>query len=153
MSNASEINIDRSLQSTAKRLRAELDREKDVTAEAIRALEEERAVYAEMRKSAKFARTLLTVMHTDKTRIGELEIAEIVKQHRDAFDGFLKGDAGRELAERMKGLEKLCDRAEKIMSFHAMRCPLNPTGNFSGSEEHLSEYRAVIQEIKQALEV
>jgi hypothetical protein len=46
---------------------------------------------------------------------------------------------------------ELLKRATNIMSFHAGRCPLHPNTNYSGSEEHLSEYRNVVRDIDAAL--
>jgi len=40
---------------------------------------------------------------------------------------------------------KILKKAQNIMEFHAMRCPLNIPTNFSGSEEHLAEYRKIYQ--------
>ncbi len=54
--------------------------------------------------------------------------------------------------ERIKELEELLERARSIMVFHDARCPMQPTNNFSGSEEHCAEYRAVITAIKKVLE-
>jgi hypothetical protein len=40
----------------------------------------------------------------------------------------------------------MLERAVKIMGFHTGRCPMNIMRNFSGMEEHLAEYRAVMRE-------
>lgn len=47
--------------------------------------------------------------------------------------------------------EALLRRAMDIMRFHCLRCPLDPMNNYSGCEEHLAEYRQVIEDIKTRL--
>ena len=53
------------------------------------------------------------------------------------------------LIEEVERLRNLNDRAHRIMSFHSGRCPLIPLSNFSGSEEHLAEYRDVMRVFEQ----
>ena len=53
---------------------------------------------------------------------------------------------------RLKNAERLLRRAVDIMHFHAGRCSIGVYENYSGSEEHLVEYRDVIKEIKEYLE-
>lgn len=52
---------------------------------------------------------------------------------------------------RLFELAYLAERAQHIMSFHTLRCPMNIMKNFSGSEEHLAEYRMVMKEIKEKI--
>jgi hypothetical protein len=53
--------------------------------------------------------------------------------------------------EKLIQIHGLLERAKYIMNFHALRCPLHPFKNFSGMEEHLSEYRHVIKDIETLL--
>lgn len=46
---------------------------------------------------------------------------------------------------------ELLERVRNIMAFHAGRCPLSPLSNYSGTEEHCTEYRATLEDVKQAL--
>ena len=53
-------------------------------------------------------------------------------------------------AENAK-LRDLLKKAAYIMWFHTQRCPMDIMHNFSGSDEHLAEYRGVMKAL-QALE-
>lgn len=46
---------------------------------------------------------------------------------------------------------ELLERVRNIMAFHSSRCDMHPLSNGSGLEEHCSEYRAVFDNVKQAL--
>lgn len=49
-------------------------------------------------------------------------------------------------------LRTMLERAVSIMGFHTGRCPMNIMDNYSGMEEHLAEYRAVMKEGKALLD-
>jgi hypothetical protein len=128
MSNASDaIIIDETLRSTVRRLRAELDREKVVTAEAIRALEQERAACAGYRQALE---PVVNACEKFKPSPGLEDIwefyplliwAEILKI-REAY----ANPAGRELAERVKG------RDEKLKAY--LKSKLSDPNNYDSYE-------------------
>lgn len=53
----------------------------------------------------------------------------------------------QELQAQISLLREALMRAHAIMSWHAARCPMNIPNNYSGSEEHLAEYRKVYQKL------
>ena len=69
----------------------------------------------------------------------EVELKSIVLADLDSRMG--------QMAEKLEKLELVATRALRIMDFHAHRCPIRPYTNFSGMEEHLVEYRAVMADI------
>ncbi len=46
---------------------------------------------------------------------------------------------------------KLLAQARNILALHASRCPLHPFTNYSGCEDHLGEYRRVMEDISKRL--
>lgn len=95
-----------------------------------------------MEKGILIAEKILMTVTNDKFENGELKGAKVASE---AFESVKK------LRINTEKSTQLLKRAMDIMDFHSARCPLNPKTNFSGSEEHLSEYRKVMDEIKNFL--
>ena len=55
------------------------------------------------------------------------------------------------LSDKCDDKTRLLERALNVMHFHAGLCEMDIWNNFSGSEEHLSEYRTVMKEIEDIL--
>lgn len=54
----------------------------------------------------------------------------------------------RDIQVERDNLRVLVDRAGSVMMFHNARCDLHPLSNYSGHEEHLGEYKKVVEEIQ-----
>jgi len=82
-------------------------------------------------------------------KIGEVRGGRDWKELRAnaEFLGHAHEDIGK-MSMEIERLRELNERTYRIIDFHTGRCPLRPLSNFSGSEEHLAEYRRVLDALK-----
>jgi len=84
--------------------------------------------------------------------MGRKVIRHSPPKHPEQDDPYAAMDAMTEKATKsqpgtLKQAREAMRRALSILQFHAGRCPLGIDTNFSGSEEHLSEYRKVRDDV------